>query len=273
MKSARRLAAIAVFLLAGSAWAAEDPVRAGDDEIALKNGGMVRGTVIEIDPPKQVTVLIDATGERRMIPWREVGQVERGKYLPGGHATADSQASGAVASSSSSFPDKGDKGLVRLHLAGGPAPLNLFLSRPVADQDEVVCTAPCDREVDGRAGQEFYVGGEGLVRTDRFNLLGREGALEMQVRAGNRTARRLGLAGSITGAALVSAGLLVLSVAATPNGDEQNGRVNDLNLTTAQRRGMRWGGGAAVVVGAALAATGLYEFFHNRTSFEVSEAK
>ena len=54
----------------------------GDDVVALKNGGMLRGTIVVIEPQKQVVILIQGTGEQRTVPWEEVDKVEPGKYAP-----------------------------------------------------------------------------------------------------------------------------------------------------------------------------------------------
>jgi hypothetical protein len=54
------------------------PSSLGEDEISLKDGGMVRGTVIEVEPKKQATIVVK--GKERVIPWAKIDKVERGKY-------------------------------------------------------------------------------------------------------------------------------------------------------------------------------------------------
>src|SRR5688572_26530848 len=50
------------------------------DEVVLKNGGMVRGTVLAIEPGTSVTIAVPGVEEPRVIPWDEVDEVERGKH-------------------------------------------------------------------------------------------------------------------------------------------------------------------------------------------------
>ena len=69
---------VALSLLASSALA-QDP---GVDEVTLKNGGSIRGTVISSEPGTSVKILEMGSKEPRVIPWAQVGDVEKGKYAP-----------------------------------------------------------------------------------------------------------------------------------------------------------------------------------------------
>src|SRR5690349_17308840 len=51
----------------------------GDDEVSLKNGGMIRGTIVSLEPDKEVVILVGGTGQQRRIAWAEVDKVKRGK--------------------------------------------------------------------------------------------------------------------------------------------------------------------------------------------------
>src|SRR5437016_6284057 len=61
----------------GAAAAAGD---AGADEVSLKNGGIVRGTVVELEPGDHVTVQVLGASKPRVISWVQVADVDRGKY-------------------------------------------------------------------------------------------------------------------------------------------------------------------------------------------------
>ncbi len=51
----------------------------GDDQIDFKNGGLLRGTIVALDPGKEVVILIEGTGDQRRVPWDEVARVNHGK--------------------------------------------------------------------------------------------------------------------------------------------------------------------------------------------------
>src|SRR4051794_24350053 len=52
----------------------------GQDEVTLKNGGLLRGTVVESDPERRlVTIVIQGTGEQRTLNWSEVAHVDLAK--------------------------------------------------------------------------------------------------------------------------------------------------------------------------------------------------
>lgn len=76
-----------------------------------------------------------------------------------------------------------------------------------------VCRAPCLDVIDGRRGQAFFIGGEGLSDSETFLLGDRSGNLHIRVGPGPLWARRaggpltgVGFAGFITGAVLLGIG-------------------------------------------------------------------
>src|SRR5689334_7458739 len=73
-----RFAAIASTLLATSLAFADDSV--GNDEVTLKNGGSLRGTLISSEPGLSVKLLELGGKEPRVIPWADVDHVERGRF-------------------------------------------------------------------------------------------------------------------------------------------------------------------------------------------------
>ncbi len=172
----------------------------GPDEVLLRNGGFVRGTIVEVVPDTRVVILVDGSGERREIPWDQVAEVERDK-----HAPVIEPAPPPVAAE----PDvpEGGRGRPRVHLElTRDRPVTLFEidSEIVASgynasmygmKFRSVCAAPCDAVVDGSRGQEFFLGtGEGAIWTAsrKFTLAEREGPLDIRVKPGSRALRIIG---------------------------------------------------------------------------------
>src|SRR5690242_19539570 len=59
------LASLGLLFGARDALAQRAPELTGADEVILKNGGMLRGTVVAIEPEKSVTIFVMLTGEQR----------------------------------------------------------------------------------------------------------------------------------------------------------------------------------------------------------------
>src|SRR5262249_55329835 len=70
-------AALAVGLLIGAGAGAEEP---GQDEVTLKNGGTIRGTVVASEPGTSVKIIEMGQEEPRVMPWSQVSDVEKGTY-------------------------------------------------------------------------------------------------------------------------------------------------------------------------------------------------
>lgn len=197
----------------------------GPDEVLLRDGGFVRGTIVELVPDTRVVILVDGSGERRELAWDQIAEVERDK-----HAAAPVEARPALAPTQ---PPRGGPGQPHVHLElTRPRPVTLFEvdSEIVASgynasmygvKFRSVCAAPCDTIVDGSRGQEFFLGtGEGAVWTAsrKFTLVDREGPLHIRVRPGSRALR---IAGAIVlgigiGAAIGGAVLAVPKSTRTP---------------------------------------------------------
>lgn len=176
------------------------PPALGPDEVLLRNGGFVRGTIVEVVPDTRVVILVDGSGERREIAWDEVAEVERDKHAPPvAEAAPPPTAVPEVATEG--------RGRPRVHLQlTRDRPVTLFEidSEIVASgynasmygmKFRSVCAAPCDAVVDGSRGQEFFLAtGEGAVWTAsrKFTLAEREGPLDIRVKPGSRALRIIG---------------------------------------------------------------------------------
>jgi hypothetical protein len=182
------------------------PTASTADVVQLKNGGMVRGRILEVLPGDSVTVSTAATGETRRFAWAELTSIEQG-----GTRTEVSVVSAHEA----------------VHAKPGAPRLHIELTRPVdlklfevagevhsfimgpfsADAIRPVCVAPCDLVVDGSRGQSFFFDGKRVTKSKEFSLSEHSGDVVARVRPG-----RPGLLGG--GIAVMSLGVAGLSVSA-----------------------------------------------------------
>jgi hypothetical protein len=192
----------------------------GADEVTLKNGGAIRGTVVSSEPGTSVRIIELGQKEARTIPWGEVADVERGKYATA--TTAQPASAGAgyamapppVATLPAPEPKLGAPGVVRLHV-DSPQPVVIYqhgvtqevqIGARIArfEQARAVCSSPCDRVVDGSGGQTFSAAGD-FPAPSTFTVDQLKGDVRVDVRPGSTTMRKLGLGGIIgglTGAAM-----------------------------------------------------------------------
>jgi hypothetical protein len=249
--------------------AAADPTMS-QDEVTLKDGGTVRGTVVSSQPGVGVKIIELGQNESRMIPWAQVGDVERGKYAPRGAAAQPGSAGPGYAQPvPAATPAPGaPRYPVRLHVSS-PLPANVYSHQTaygavngygfVIDAATPVCMSPCDQVFDAASGQMYTVGGD-FNSSPAFSLGGRQGDVDLAVHPGSHGVRALGLALTIVGAVgvVVGAGFAVTG-AIVPS---TNTTVNADGSTSQTDAGTGWilptglgimGGGAAMLVGGIIA--------------------
>jgi hypothetical protein len=234
--------AVPLLLAPVSAAAADSSVGSmgsmGQDEVTLKDGGTVRGTVVSSQPGVGVKIIELGQTETRMIPWAEIGDVERGKFAPKPAAVQPGSAGPGY------YPQPAPVAVlaaprtpVRLHVSS-PEPANVFSHRMsygaingygfMLDAATPVCSAPCDQVFDASSGDTYTVKGD-FNSSPKFSLAGRQGDVELAVTPGSRGLRAGGLVlvvmggvGVITGGSLLLAGALVSNNSTTysyPTGD------------------------------------------------------
>jgi len=178
------------------------PPASTDDVVQLKNGGMVRGRILEVLPGDSVTVS-SATGETRRFTWAELTSIEQGGTRTEVSALGVHEAVHAK------------PGAPRLHIElTRPVDLKLFevagevhsfIMGPFsADAIRPVCVTPCDLVVDGSRGQSFFFDGKRVTKSKEFSLSEYRGDVVARVRPG-----RPGLLGG--GIAVMSLGVAGLS--------------------------------------------------------------
>jgi hypothetical protein len=182
----------------GPAAAASRP--AGDDIVHTKNGGLLRGTIIEVLPDVQARIQL-ATGEIATVPWSQVDRIE--------HMAAPSAPASAAAPSDNAAA----KSEVWVHLE---APDGVLLQQDVTNDDNwrTVCAAPCDKLLP----TAFYyrVTGGGIRSSADFVLRGSPGTRERLVVDGaSKSALVLGIIGLSAGGLSVYIGLFVAAIGAS----------------------------------------------------------
>ncbi len=177
---------------------------AGVDEVSLKNGGMLRGTIIALEPDKQVILLLAPTKESRTIPWTDVDKVERGKYAqtsPSAPTPTPPPAPASAPTPATPAAPPGP-GALRIHIetnhpgialqrVGDAVRLTTFegttyavgITDDVAVANEVRCSAPCDRIINAHSGDDFQFTGDGLNPSDKFQLDNQHGEIVAHVSA------------------------------------------------------------------------------------------
>jgi hypothetical protein len=239
----------------------------GSDEVSLKNGGSIRGTVVSVEPGNKVVILEFGAKEPRTVTWAEVADVQKGKYAkaepgPEGPGYSKSEPKEEPEDSAEPEPKLGDPGVVRLHV-DSPEPVEVTQSRVLArgviggygfvtGATIKVCDSPCDTLVRTKPGDTFEITGD--MPGKSFSLDGLKGDVTARVEPGNKGARTAGIIMISVGGAAVLGSVSMFVVGALSETD-------DFLLVG----GGMLGGGAAVLTGGILAAV------FSRTSVEVTE--
>ncbi len=175
------------------------------DTLTLRDGSIIRGTVAEVFQGRQVTIL-SAAGQRHTIAWAQVADI---RY--GGQAVAAEPVAGPGRPHMHIETTRS----VRLFEVSGQV-FNAgprWGHYPQAQQARPVCRAPCDRVIDGSAGQSFYFGGEGVTPSRRFTLDEHDGPLLARVKPGRPGVLGGGILFTSLSIAPLISGTLFLSLA------------------------------------------------------------
>lgn len=148
----------------------------GSDEVSLKNGGSIRGTIVSVEPGNKVVILELGAKEPRTLTWAEVADVQKGKYVkpePGpegpGYEKPEPKEE-PQEKPEKKKPKLGDPGVVRLHVES-PKPVQIFQSRILArgviggygfvtGATAQVCSSPCDEIIETKPGDGFGIQGD-----------------------------------------------------------------------------------------------------------------
>lgn len=272
---------LAVALLAGLlslstvGRAAGDDAR-GQDEVTLKNGGTIRGTVVSSEPGTSVKIIELGDTQARVIPWSQVSDVEKGKYAPRTDVQPGSAGLGyasapppPVAAPPAPEPKMGDPGVVRLHI-DSPRPATVIEQRSalvgayggygvVLAGERTVCTSPCDAVVDGSGGRVFRLASDAYPEPGPFGFTGMKGDVTMHLAPGSTGRRVGGVLAIVFGSIAVLTGAVLLPVGLDSTTTDENTGVTvkvPSSRATSAGAGLLGGGIAAIVGGSVLFVTG-----------------
>ncbi|XXT18198.1 hypothetical protein WME94_49005 [Sorangium sp. So ce429] len=170
----------------------------GEDELILKTGETVRGTLVVVEPNRRVIILEGGSDTPMKVLWYKVQSIERGKYP---RQVADpplepeeSPRDAAPCSRPPAAPS--GTGIVRVHIEteNPDVQLHRWLRASVPrtkdtvvlmNGHEFICKAPCDKLVNASMGQEYFFSGPGITDSSRFRMIQRRGDVTIEVRPGS----------------------------------------------------------------------------------------
>ena len=215
----------------------------GSDVIYMKNGGILRGTIIDAIPNAQARIEL-ATGEIATVQWSEIARIERGEAPKGKPPGAPAQGSSlpplpptGPAPSPGAPPPPPAPTMVMVHIDG---PEDTQLEQDVSHEEhwQTVCTAPCDLKLP--IGPDYRVTGPGIKASGVFGLEYQNGLREIvTVNGASKSWFVLGIVSTAVGGAAALIGALVgLSASLVASVDSGNGDT----AGQAERRQHRCGG-------------------------------
>lgn len=244
----------------------------GDDEITLKNGGMLRGKIVALEPEAQAVIVV--CGEKRTISWSDIDAVERGKHgapdspppppekpeEPTGKPAPKGGLATAAPEETSKPPPPPGPGVVRIHIVADDPLIQLYRvggsqiqvagnTVHLGTVTELICQAPCDTIVDGRDGASFFFSGQGIPPSDPFQLLEHEGDQAIAVDAGSAGP-------ALGGALMMTFGILGVIAGGIMTGASFGVNEADTGEALHIAAGTTLGGGAALIAGGAVLVAG-----------------
>jgi hypothetical protein len=142
---------------------------AGSDVIYMKNGGMLRGTIIDAIPGAQARIEL-ATGEIATVPWQDISRIEHGA-TPRPSPTPTQQAPGWHAQQPPPAPRTSGE-MVWVHIEGSD---EARLEQDATGRGgwQQVCSAPCDMQLPN--DKDYRITGGGMKSSRVFHLAGHTG--------------------------------------------------------------------------------------------------
>jgi hypothetical protein len=144
----------------------------GSDTVVLKDGGMLKGTLIEILPGDHATMTL-ANGQNAKIRWDVIDHIIR-NGVPLNSAQTPTTQTTQVAQ-----PPPADQGKVFVHIDGGDVDLEMETRDGTPAGKKVngiwatMCSAPCDQEMP--LGNGYRLAGSGVRASKSFMLVGHNG--------------------------------------------------------------------------------------------------
>jgi len=291
MRMSKTAIVLSIILMSTAAYAQGN---AGNDEVTLKNGGSIRGTVVSSEPGASVKVIELGQKEARTIPWEQVSGVERGKFSPNPVAEPGAAGPGYPLPSQAmpipvyrvpappsnppmpivvSIPDAtlGSPGVVRLHIDSPvfvQVKSNTYGAPWGAPPFLPICASPCDKIIDGSRGDVFLASGE-FAGTSRFGLSNMSGDVELTVKPESRAMSIGGSLMDVFGTLAILAGTGIAIGGAASGGSATHDANGNQNGTTGSSL-IPIGIGTAIG-GAAMLAGGIVMGAYSCTTFDLHQ--
>ncbi|AKT37901.1 uncharacterized protein CMC5_020440 [Chondromyces crocatus] len=164
------------------------------------------------------------------------------------------------------------KGTPRVHIdADRPGVRLLRIDGVISDREgeallvRTACEAPCNRVVEGKKGQSFFVGAPGMIPSRGFGLEDYQDDVTVRVDGGSMAARQIGyLASALGGVAMAGGGIMLAYGYGGSDSRLSNGRIVE-----GRNEALTTGGFITLGAGAAVLATGIVLAVTNSTSIEI----
>ncbi len=183
------------------------------DTVFLKDGGLVRGVIIELLPDRSLTIRADADGQTRTFSWDQVAGTSLAAPCPEAAPLGERDRPRLSVTLESPATVHLNE-LVAYSRTRERSALGLDLDLDLErTRYRIVCTAPCDTILHADAGQRFFFGGEdGVPRSRIFSLTGTGPRVHATVRPGRQSRLTAGAVATPIGAASVVVGIVNLSI-------------------------------------------------------------
>ncbi len=241
----------------------------GQDVIYMKNGGILRGTIIDAIPGAQARIQL-ATGEIATVPWPEIARIEHGgeapRPLPPGVTPT---APGPGRPPPPAPPRTG--AMVWVHLEG---PDEARLEQDTTGQGDwqQVCSPPCNIQLP--TGLDYRIQGGNIKASQVFHLTGNQGDhVTVNVNAGSKAWFVIGIVITPIGAIVALVGFFTGLIGSLGAATASSTTYGSSTTTQTNWNSVAAGGWTTFAIGAAALVGGIVLIVTNSkttTSQEVS---
>jgi hypothetical protein len=240
---------------------------AGRDVIYLKNGGLLRGTLIDVIPSSHARIQLE-TGEIATVSWTEINRIDRANAPQVEQPAAPAQ----VAPAAPAAPRK----QVLVHIEAPDK--DVYLLADTGHEWERACSSPCDKWMS--TDLNYKLAGPSVRQSKPFSLQGENGdRVVLDVNTASSGTFTLGVVGTVVGSISLGIGALVYLVGAVENStcsfDASTSTTTSAGCTSSKSgNGAEGVGGTMMLVGLVAGVAGIVAIAsngHTSVSQEVEE--